>query len=641
MKTLASISVGLVVLLALLVFLLRRPEAEGVSAPGAVAEQAEKETRGALDPAGESTSDAVSRSALDVEPDALAPSPTSSEPSRVLRGTVVVVDELGRELPEPNGTFLLSLDAEGVVRSQDVPFERGRWEVALEPEGRATTVALFDAQVGTRFARIESPADKVALPESLELVVRLLLPTPPRLRVLDAETGGDLADITLVRTQGYPLDGLAHPGLAFAERRVASGLASPIALEPYLDQLALWDELRVLVGVDGHEWGLATIDLLVGGESQIVLRRGGALSLEVRGADAASKAARVRFRGAGQGLPWLEFELGERDHFELEGLPPGNLGVAAELGSLFEKPIVLGATEAIVSAGGRAHAKLELAAAPEFVAASCAGTVFVHRAWNCTSMRLVLRLIDAPARGQEARCDVFAMPEPSSRAGFDAFRWSAKDLQAGRYLIELSSPNLTSRFDLPPEGRDDLELVIGAPVELRLRVLDAVTGEDLRTAEVVWHARRPEQRPTGFSDVSRFDASLDRYVVRSAAVPIELWVTVDGYSPSFSELDLSTGTTEHTVRLERACAIVLRLKAGDVALTIPSGWSASPTSPSTGGETRMIEFGTSEARFVVSAPGTYELTPPKLSGYKDPGPQRIEVFAGQETQFVVEYERER
>ena len=60
--------------------------------------------------------------------------------------------------------------------------------------------------------------------------------------------------------------------------------------------------------------------------------------------------------------------------------------------------------------------------------------------------------------------------------------------------------------------------------------------------------------------------------------------------------------------------------------------------------TRRIIVGViaiSEARFVVSAPGTYELTPPKLSGYKDPGPQRIEVFAGQETQFVVEYERER
>ena len=227
-----------------------------------------------------------------------------------------------------------------------------------------------------------------------------------------------------------------------------------------------------------------------------------------------------------------------------------------------------------------------------------------------------------------------------------AWEFGVKAFEVKAYLLPAPSDVLreawASRAALLTNGWVTLqEVVIGAPVELRLRVLDAVTGEDLRTAEVVWHARRPEQRPTGFEDVSRFDAGLDRYVVRSAAVPIELWVTVDGYSPSFGELDLSTGTTEHTVRLERACAIVLRLKAGDVALTIPSGWSASPTSPSTGGETRMIEFGTSEARFVVSAPGTYELTPPKLSGYKDPGPQRIEVFAGQETQFVVEYERER
>ncbi|MCY3001303.1 MAG: hypothetical protein NTV21_05825 [Planctomycetota bacterium] len=641
MKTLASISLGLVVLLALLVVLLRRPEAEGVSAPEAGVEQAAEETRGALDPTGESTSDAVSRSAIDVEPDAPATSSTSSEPSRLLRGTVVVVDELGRELPEPNGTFLLSLDAEGVVRSQDVQFERGRWEVALEPEGRATTVAVFDAQVGTRFARIESPAEKVVLPESLELVVRLLLPTPPRLRVLDAETGGDLAGITLVRTQAYPLDGLTHPGLDFAERRVASGLASPIELEPYLGQLTLWDELRVLVGVDGHEWGLATIDLLVGGESQIVLRRGGSLSLDVRGASAAPASARLRFREPGQRVPKLDIELGARERLELGGLTPGALSVAAELGSVFENPIVLGETAVGILAGGRTEATLELVPAPEFVASSCAGTLFVHRAWECSSLRFVLRLLDTPARGQDTRNEVEATHVASSRAGFDAFQWNVVDLQAGRYTLEFQHPNLTERVDLPPGRRDDFELVIGAPVELRVRVLDAATGADLRSAHVVWHARRPEKRPTGFEVPSPFSASLERHVVRSAAVPIELWVTVEGYSPSFSELDLSTGITEHTVRLERACAIVLRLKAGDVALTIPSGWSASPTSPSTGGETRMIEFGTSEARFVVSAPGTYELAPPKLPGYKEPPLQRIEVFSGKDTVHVVEYELER
>jgi len=640
-KTLASISLGLVLLVALLFVLLRRPDAESVAVPEGAAEQLAEGTRGALERKGEPTKDPESRSAIDSESEAPAPSPTPSESSRSLRGTVVVVDELGRELPEPSGTFLLSLDTEGVVRSQDVAFERGRWEVALAPEGRATTVAVFDAQVGTRFARIESPAEKAALPESLELVVRLLLPTPPRLRVLDAESGAELAGVTLVRTQQYPLDGLTHPGLDFAERRVASGLASPIELEPYMGQLSLWDELRVLVGVDGHEWGLATIDLLVGGESQIVLRRGGALSLEIRGADAASKAARLRFREAGQVLPLLEFELGAREQFELDGLPPGALGVAAELGSIFENPIVLGVTGVSVPAGGRAHVKLELVAAPEFVAASCAGTVFIDRAWNCTSLRLILRLIDTPARGQEARSEVGAMPEASRRAGFDAFRWNAKDLQAGRYLIELSNPNLTVRFDLPPEGRNDLELVIGAPVELRLRVLDAVTGEDLRSAEVAWHARPPVPRPTGLEQEAQFDASLGRYVVRSAAVPIKLWVTEDGYLPSFSELDLSTGITEHAVRLERACAIVLRLKSGEMALTVPHGWHASPTSPSTGGETRMIEFGTSEVRFVVSAPGTYELAPPKLPGYKEPPLQRIEVFAGKDTVHVVEYELER
>lgn len=640
MKTLASIFLGLVVLAALL-FFLRRPDEGSAAAQDSIPVVAVDAAPNANSPASELGALAESRAEVQADPTSEARVGPVSEPAPVLRGSVVVVDERGHEVSEPSGTFTLSLEVDGEFETRDIEFERGSWGTPFALRDGTRSVAVLDAQVGTRFARVTSPATGVPLPESLELVVRLALPPSPLLRVVDAATGAELSGITLARPSSTSVQATHHPGLDLDKRSVASGLASPIELEPYRSQLSLWDELQVSVGADGYAWTLVTIDLLVGGESRVVLRRGGSLSLDVHGASAATAAARLRLRVADERVPLLELELATRDRFEIDGLPQGDLDVSVELGEVFQHPILLGRTVANIPTGGVVKVRLELVPPPEFLAAKCEGTLWVHGGWASVPPRLILHLLDAPLRGQEPRVEVQARRVASNRPGFDEFRWAAKDLQAGRHLLELETPDMTWLVDLPAEGRRDLEFVVGAPAQLRVRVLDAATGQDLRSAEVAWHARRSVNEVAYSQEPARFDTDLDRYVVRSAPVPIELWTHVDGYAPVHVELDLSTGVTEHTVRLERACAIVLRLKSGEMALTVPHGWHPWISSPSTGGETRLIEFGTSEMRFVVSAPGTYELAPPKLPGYKQPPLRRIEVFAGKDTVHVVEYELER
>lgn len=644
MKALASISLGLVLLVALLFFLRRTPDAES-AAPDTPSTALERDGAPApLAPAPETVAPTDSRldSRLEIAAEAEDAPTTASAldlgPS--LRGTVAVLDERGLEVPEPSGVFTLSLQSQGQYGSTEIAFERGAWTTRFNRAG-TDSVAVLDANVGTRFARVDSPAKGIPLPESMELDVRLTLPPRARLHVFDAETTVELTGITLVKTLEYPRDVLEHPGQDFAERIVARGLASPIELDAYQDDLAVWDDVRTLVGVDGYAWALATVDLMVGGEHQVLLRRGGALDLEVRGARVAAPETRLRFRSPTEPLHLLEIPLGSQTRFLVNGLRPGPLRIGAEFPPLLSLPRSFGETTVEIVAGEVAHAVLELTPPQELAVADMVCIVHVDKAWQCD--RLVYRLssIDASTSGQASFVEGKVPHYMATQLGFHAFRLRIYDLAVGSYLLELENPSASWVLELTPEGLFVDDLVIGAPVELRLRVLDADTSAELRTAHVGWHARPPVPRPTGLEQEAQFDANVERYVVRSAAVSIELWVTEDGYLPSFSELDLSTGITEHTVRLERACAIVLRLKAGDVALTIPSGWSASPTSASTGGETRMVEFGTSEVRFVVSAPGTYELAPPKLPGYKQPPLQRIEVFAGKDTVHVVEYELER
>lgn len=644
MKALASISLGLVLLVALLFLLRRTPDAES-GAPGNSAAAFEHDEAPAApaapsEPAG--GSDPRLNSRAEVAPQAEdASTPASAiDLGPSLRGTVVVLDERGLEVPEPSGVFTLWLRSQGQDGSTEVAFERGVWSTRFNRAG-TDSVAVLDAKVGTRFARVDSPAKGIPLPESMELEVRLTLPPRARLHVLDAETAVELTGITLVKTLKYPLDVLEHPGQDFAERVVARGLTSPIGLDPYQGELAVWDDVRTLVGVEGYAWALATVDLMVGGEHQVLLRRGGALDLEVRGARAAAPETRLRFRSPTEPLPLLEIPLGAQTRFRIDGLRPGPLRIGAEFPRVASDSRTFGETTVQIASGSVAHAVLELTPPPELAVADVTCIVHVDKAWQCRRLVFRLRPLEASTSGQASSVDGIAVAYPATQPGFHAFRLRIYDLAVGSYLLELEHPSASWVLDVPPEGLGVDDLVIGAPVELRLRVLDAATGAELRTAHVGWHARPPVPRPTGLEQEAQFDANVERYVVRSAAVPIELWVTEDGYLPSFSELDLSTGITEHTVQLERACAIVLRLKSADAALTIPTGWSDSPTSPSTGGETRMVEFGTSEVRFVVSAPGTYELTPPKLPGYKEPPLQRIEVFSGKDTVHVVEYELER
>jgi hypothetical protein len=49
-------------------------------------------------------------------------------------------------------------------------------------------------------------------------------------------------------------------------------------------------------------------------------------------------------------------------------------------------------------------------------------------------------------------------------------------------------------LDVPAGGRDDCELVLDAPVELLVLVVDDATGEAVSTDQLNWNPRRPEAR---------------------------------------------------------------------------------------------------------------------------------------------------
>ncbi len=566
-----------------------------------------------------------------------------------LRGRVLVTDVDGRVREDLDGELMLGLRygqsiSSGPVqvrgRGERVLFAGGEWSVTLDASQSIVGVSVERLFVGGRFAVVDEPSELVDVPSSGELTIRAHMPPAVVLRVVDSASRSDLHGVSLVRADSFPNENARHPGLEFEERTVATGLASPIDLGAYAQALGPWGSASLLVGVRGYTWSLVEVDFTHGGERTVALERGAELTVLVRGVDPQADE-RLRLRLTDVVPPVLDLALTADGEIELQALPPGEVRVSAEIGAWFEDPLVVGEAPVVLRAGERASVTLDLAPAPVLEFADVAGVVFVAKGWERTSLDASLELIGTALGGVEPRRSLNALREESTREGYDAFRWECRRLQVGRHEFEVSEPCFSVVLDVPPGGRDDYELVLDAPAELLVLVLDDATGEAVSTDQVRWNPRRPEGVTGGGLESARFDAERGRYVIRTVPTVVELMLWSKEYLPYSGEVDLTRGVREHTIRLQRASSIEVTLRSAGTRLPLPDGWDDEPSEPISGGATRLTSFNSWSRTFVVTTPGTYELVPPRIPGYRELPVQRIEVLAGRKTEHVIEYEPER
>ncbi|MBM3978475.1 MAG: hypothetical protein FJ299_15995 [Planctomycetes bacterium] len=574
-------------------------------------------------------------------PSAEAPAPPNAE--MALQGRVIVTDTHGRELTDLDGEFSLGLWRGDHGSTLSVSFFSGQWSTTASDPGSLEGLSVMHLVAGGRVALVDHPAERVDTPADGELTVRAHYAPASILRVVDAGSGADLAGIELVRVQDFPDDDAAHPGPDFESRVVARDLVSPIVLDPHSTALIRWPLLEfvppVLVGCAGFAWARVEIDFERGGERTVALVRGADLTLGVRGVTPNSRA-RLRLRAAGVAAPVLDAPLKADGVLELGGLTPGDVRIAAEIGEWYRSPRVLGEMSVTLRAGERQRVELALGAPPAFETATAGGIVHVHRAWNMGAATVVMNLLDTPLEGFAEQQSFGATRVESAREGFDAFRWSCERMQVGRYELGLVQPQFSVPVELPTGGRADFELVVPAPAELLVRVVDDATGEAVVTDELAWHPRYPEGATGGRLERAVRDEARGGYLIRAPAAPIQLTLWSMDFLPYDDEVDLSRGVQELTLRLQRACGIEISLRCGDTRLPIPEEWEGEPTAVVGAGETRLTSFGNLTRLFVVSEPGTYAIDPPKVPGYAKPPAQRIEVLAGRVTEHAVELELE-
>ncbi len=604
-------------------------------APAAASEVAEPAVRLASPEAKEDESSASERAAVESAPVKSEPVVVGAGAPKVrLRGRVVVIEIDGTERTDAAGKFFLGAWVGERGKAVPVTYEAGAWEAEIGFASEFDQLSVEDLRIGERPAAVEEPTGRFALPESGELVVRARRSPPMALRVVDAESHLDLDGVTLVSTEEFPRADVGHPGCAFEQRVVARGLSSPVALDAHYGGLERYSQMRFFVGAPDHAWQLVQIKPTAGGETLVALERGANLSVSVRGVDPAAGAA-LRLRRESRFQPVADVDLRADGTLEFEGLVPGELRVGAEIGDAFRSPLVLGAQPVALTAGGRAVVDLVLEAAPELSTARGAGTVFVPQAWKLREVKVHLQLLDPPLGGSLVEQDVEAESVQSARAGFDAFHWEREGLQAGRYFLATRKPTIGVVVELPPRGRDDLDLEVPPPAELTVHVVDEISGQPVELDELNWIAKPPE----GVLDVEFERAFWDEqarvYRIRAPAAAIDLMAWAWQYQPYDEVLELRAAPSEHTVRMKRGCGLTLRLVDGETPVQFPKGWADEPTAVVGTGHTALMQFGDFERKYMVTEPGTYKLELPAISGFVQPPVLEVDIRPGEFTERVV------
>lgn len=618
-----------------------------------------------------------------------------------VQGTIVVVDSEGAEHREEDGELTLMVLKGDSGTGEDVTVQKGRFSTDL-PAGYE--LAVSRAVLGSRDAHV--PREPIPVSETVEF--RATWSRSTILRVVDAELGHDLTGITVVAASDWRTDGCAHPGTYSPEAKRVDGGLSPVELTIDAERTGFmrWEE-SLWVHSPGYAWGRIKIDHASGGQRRVELHRGGTLEVRVEGRlPRTSKPPKRRYGLVGDDAdeprlrvrrspekPDLEAKIQEalarlsqmsdaelggaprptegqvREMFEranqqmrrgemvleaearldapvvLKGVVPGTYVLAVELGNHWDSPLVLGETTAVVEVGRTQYATVLVEPPPERTTVLLAGTFFLPPAWDDQDISLKFEPMDLVGKtSQDERdLDLSGMRPDPARAGL--YHWDAGLVVPGRYEVASYGLDMQWVVDTGPNGNTAAEIVVGAPVDVSVRVLEEATGEWLEAAQVLWNGERPEGVMGGLLAQAEWNAATKTYEFRAAAGRIEVGVHDRDYSPTGrSVFDVRPDNRELLVHVRRDCGVVLLLKDGqnavpweesthfDVRISTLEGAPAGWGSGGSGEHGRYLK---------VRKPGTYRITIPEQPGFEPVPPIEIHIAAGTFVDREVQLQRRR
>jgi hypothetical protein len=556
----------------------------------------------------------------------------------MLSGSVLVLDADGVEHAAEDGSFTM-IAGEAEI---EVAVEAGRFALA-RPEADAVRVGFMELGGQPAFL----PRDEVALPGPamssseegpLELVATRSQPSV--LRVVDARTGVELDDLTVLRGITRTRDAI-HPGWnGDASAVFARGASSPLELSAFAETEDWW------VRAPGYTWGWARFDHRTGGEREVPLEPGGA-DLEVRldGFDPGLNLwLHVFPAGWDRSFGSLSFvRHPEQSTVVFEGLPPGPLQVRAELGIWHDGPRELAREELELLSGVRSEVVLYLEQDGALPAAvPLAGLVVLPASHPELDFSFEIRPLEGAAlrksdRVYKGKVALLGVPgQPLAR------RFDAGLVTPGRYLFVSSSLQVWEPFDVGPSGAQDVVIELPEVGEVRVRVVDEATGERLASDRIAWSAvGRPSELDSWTLASVDVDPGTQEYVFTAPLREISLSVRWDEYARAAPTIDVGAGVNVHEVAVRRLPGAWMRLVDGEATVPFEWGWKVGITSAggSTKAKARITRIEGGRAWVAASEAGTYVVELPSLVGFRSVVPLTLKLGPGGEDEVVVDLER--
>ena len=586
---------------------------------------------------------AVGRRSTTVHPEAADSASTEPEPAQVLEGTVVVRDGLGRSYAEEDGVLWVGTRREPLA----VPVASGRFRVE-----RATGEAcpVLGLELGQR---ITAMTEQVELVPGTAAQLEAVWYEPTRLRVVSAETGGDLDGIDITGDYGH-MTLSHHPGANWKSRTIARDQPSPVVLGSPRRQLGLvGNPFRAyFVRAPGHAWKAAVVNLEEGGTNLVELLPGGDLKVVLEGYDRASDySVSIEYQGdadlgPGLGRP-TSAHPDEHGALLFESVPTGAWSLRVRLNheQLWGEEVAQ--AEAVVEAGRTTEVRLLLPVIETVQFARMAGVLVVGEGWG--EQELALQIVPRSERGKQRMTTVRLeaeelSPVPGSGEVPGAGRelaWDAGELPAGPVHVAVAGVGLARVFELGPGGLENLRIVCPPPAEIELTLLHAATGEVLDVGGISLHGFAGDQVTTHRLLSARAD---DDQVMRFRAAPGSYRFEVQGWRGNQATYALEVGPGHNFLKLEL-------LPPGGVTISFREGERALPARF---GLVERIEFegaevkpvsqsltrGKQELSVTLEEPGKYRLHFSKLDGYRPLPPTEVRVEPGEFTELVLQLERE-
>jgi len=573
-------------------------------------------------------------------------------------GTLQILEPDGSLTLQATGELELMLWSQNGGASMQVHVQSGRWTIPMSDDLPSTAFQDDGAALkplNKLWIEIDgftpnfldpSNKNKPAIPvqfpyrrglHKTPLLLELQRLRPLVLTVLDARTGISLESVN-VRAQKdlYFGSNYWHPSDALPEDRIAERRPSPIEVDPTI-QLAGQTQGHCSVGAPGYAWKEIELDFWHATPKTVKLEPGGDLTVHLT-PPVTNKEARLRIFADAGAAPLLSAPANRAANFELGGFLPGNVRVAVEIGHWYDSPLVLGETEASITAGVTTDVRVETHAAPELVLAPLAGEVRIPFEWQLGKPQLSLKLLGTALVGRDDRPNPRITRNPSAPAGLEIYNVDFGEVQTGRYVLSLAAFQNSIVLEIGPEGNRGWVFELPPPVEVEVVVTDSSTGEAAPITTLMWVPVRPAEAGGGTFSTAGPANGDGHFRLRVPSGQIQFVTNARAYSTATATVEAFDGLE---VQLEVHLAPQAIIKLMDGKGLVPWAGMEPDAVQSLDGPARLASMGGQDGGlwFRVTTPGTYRVRIPTIDGFEPHEPVEVELIDGETVQVNVDLVR--